>query len=184
MPSQCGRRPGSDRDDSNALIYPGYNNEPGTLCILDADGDVLDRPAPSPTTRKRLQRHRCRDYPNMEEFATVWTTTAVARSTTIRATTRPAGTTTMTTTARAYPCPPTPAMPPPAMWPTALTRRLQCRRLPQRPRVLRRRRHQLQRYRRRQLCPRRRPVVPRRRRRRLRLHGESSRLQSAQWVCG
>ena len=30
---------GSDCDDSNPLVYPGYNNELGTLCILDADGD-------------------------------------------------------------------------------------------------------------------------------------------------
>ena len=30
---------GSDCDDSNPLVYPGYNNELGTLCVLDADGD-------------------------------------------------------------------------------------------------------------------------------------------------
>ena len=31
--------PGSDCDDSNALVYPGYNSESGNLCILDNDGD-------------------------------------------------------------------------------------------------------------------------------------------------
>ena len=40
---------GSDCDDSNALIYPGYNNEPGTLTILDADGDGFGQAnAPQP----------------------------------------------------------------------------------------------------------------------------------------
>ena len=30
---------GSDCNDSNASVYPGYNNEIGNLCVLDLDGD-------------------------------------------------------------------------------------------------------------------------------------------------
>ena len=30
---------GTDCDDANPLVYPGFNNEVGLLCVLDLDGD-------------------------------------------------------------------------------------------------------------------------------------------------
>ncbi|MEC8278203.1 MAG: putative metal-binding motif-containing protein, partial [Myxococcota bacterium] len=41
--------PGTDCDDTNALVYPGYNEESGNLCIFDADGDGFgQKNAPQP----------------------------------------------------------------------------------------------------------------------------------------
>ncbi|MEC8381770.1 MAG: MopE-related protein [Myxococcota bacterium] len=40
---------GTDCDDSNSLVYPGFNNEVGQVCVLDLDGDGFGQPdAPAP----------------------------------------------------------------------------------------------------------------------------------------
>ena len=47
--------PGNDCDDSNALVYPGYNSESGNLCILDNDGDGFGQVnAPQPYDSGKL----------------------------------------------------------------------------------------------------------------------------------